>query len=140
MRILDISRDLNINIKGLEFLVIAEDLTHSTALTSIINTLQDEKLDIGVLVNNVGILGPHWMPFLEMEENDIKDIMNVNMTTTVSLCHALLPSMVKKGKGAIINISSVCSNFTVPYLATYTASKHFVSAFTKTISTELKNR
>ena len=70
--------DLNINIKGLECLVIAEDLTHSTALTSIINTLQAEKLDIGVLVNNVGILGPHWMPFLEMEENDIRDIMNEN--------------------------------------------------------------
>lgn len=138
--VIDSSMDLNINIKGLECLVIAEDLTHSTALTSIINTLKAEKLDIGVLVNNVGILGPHWMPFLEMEEKDIKDIMNVNMTTTVSLCHALLPSMVKKGKGAIINISSVCSNFTVPYLATYTASKHFVSAFTKTISTELKNR
>ena len=137
---LDISRDLNVNIKGLEFLVIAEDLTHSTALTSIINTLEAEKLDIGVLINNVGILGPHWMPFLEMEAKDIKDVMNVNMMATVSLCHAVLPGMVKKGKGAIVNISSVCSNFSVPYLATYTASKSFVSAFTKTISTELKNR
>ena len=138
--VIDSSMDLNINIKGLECLVIAEDLTHSTALTSIINTLQVEKLDIGVLVNNVGILGPHWMPFLEMEENDIKDIMNVNMMATVSLCHAVLPGMVKNGKGAVINISSVCSNFSVTYLATYTASKRFISAFTKTISTELKNR
>ena len=140
MSVLIISRDLNVNIKGLEFLVIAEDLTHSTALTSIINTLEAEKLDIGVLINNVGILGPHWMPFLEMEAKDIKDVMNVNMMATVSLCHAVLPGMVKKGKGAIVNISSVCSNFSVPYLATYTASKSFVSAFTKTISTELKNR
>ena len=137
---LDISRDLNVNIKGLDFLVIAEDLTRSTALTSIINTLEAEKLDIGVLINNVGILGPHWMPFLEMEAKDIKDIMNVNMMATVSLCHAVLPGMVKKGKGAVVNISSVCSNFSVPYLATYTASKSFVSSFTKTISTELKNR
>ena len=140
MRILDISRDLNINIKGLEFLVIAEDLTHSTALTSIIDTLEAEKLDIGVLINNVGILGPHWMPFLEMEAKDIKDIMNVNMMATVTLCHAILPDMVQKGKGAVVNISSVCSNFSVPYLAPYTASKSFISAFTKTISTELKNR
>ena len=137
---LDISRDSNVNIKGLDFLVIAEDLTRSTALTSIINTLEAEKLDIGVLINNVGILGPHWMPFLEMEAKDIKDIMNVNMMATVSLCHAVLPGMVKKGKGAVVNISSVCSNFSVPYLATYTASKSFVSSFTKTISTELKNR
>ena len=80
------------------------------------------------------------MPFLQMEENSFKDIMNVNMMSTVGLCHFVSPGMVEKRKGAIINVSSACAAFPVPYLATYTATKHFISAFTQAISAELKNR
>ena len=80
------------------------------------------------------------MPFLELEETKVMDIISVNVIAGTILCRALLPSMVRKGKGAIINISSTCSAFSVPYLATYAATKHFIDAFTTAIAAEYKNR
>ena len=115
-------------------------MSNPAALPSIIKYLESRKIDVGVLVNNVGLLGPHWMPFLELEEHIVKDIINVNVVAGTTLIHALLPEMVRKGKGAIINISSTCSAFPVPYLATYAATKHFISAFTKAISAEYQDR
>ena len=125
---------------GLQCVLFANDLTKPSSLTSIIKSLESLKLDIGILVNNVGMLGPHWMPFTEMDEKVVNDIISVNMTCGTMLCHALLPEMVRKGRGAIINISSSCSAFPVPYLATYAATKHFIAAFTKAIAAENSNR
>ena len=124
----------------METIIIAVDFTSSSALTTIVDTLNEHKFDIGILVNNVGILGPHWMPFLDLDENIVKDIISVNVLSCTSLCHAILPGMVMKGKGAIINIGSMCSICPVPYLATYAATKHYIAAFTKAIAAEYANR
>ena len=93
-----------------------------------------------MLVNNVGTLGPHWMPFLELEEHNVKEIININVLSGTMLIHFVLPGMVQKRKGAIINISSACSAFPVPYLATYSATKSFIAAFTNAISAEYRDR
>ena len=80
------------------------------------------------------------MPFLELEEDIVKDIITVNVLSGTMLCHAVLPGMIKKGKGAIINIGSVCSYYPLPYLATYAATKHYIAAFTEAIAAEYSNR
>ena len=124
----------------METIIITVDFTSLSAVPSIIETLKGHKLDIGVLVNNVGLLGPHWMPFLELEEKVTKDIINVNILSGTMLCHALLPEMVRKGKGAIINIGSVCGYYPLPYLAIYAATKHYTAAFTQAIAAEYAER
>merc|ERR1719318_352969 len=86
-------------------MVIVADFTKIEALDYIVRELKDSSLDIGVLVNNVGILGPHWQPFLELDSKIVKDMITVNITAATVLCHELLPAMVKKGKGAVINIA-----------------------------------
>ena len=80
------------------------------------------------------------MPFLELEENMAKDIITVNVLSGTMLCHALLPDMVNNGKGAIINIGSICSYYPLPYLAIYAATKHYTAAFTQAIAAEYANR
>ena len=127
-------------ILGIRCLLIAQDFSSPSALPSIIKNLESRQLDIGVLVNNVGLMGPHWMPFLELEEQMVRDIINVNVSAGTGLIHALLPDMIRKGRGAIINISSTCGAFPVPYLATYAATKHFIAAFTKAITAEYQDR
>ena len=102
----------------------------------IVNKLDEFNLDIGVLVNNVGLLGGHHMPFLELDRNTVIDMITVNITAGTYLCHALLPKMKQKRKGAIINISSIASLLDVPYLAEYAATKHYMTAFTRAIATE----
>ena len=102
----------------------------------IVNKLDEFNLDIGVLVNNVGLLGGHFMPFLELDRKTVVDMINVNVTAGTYLCHALLPKMKQKRKGAIINISSTGSLFYMPYLAEYAATKHYMTAFTRALSVE----
>ena len=80
------------------------------------------------------------MPFLELTDNQVQDIVNVNVLPAMMLCHAILPDMVKKGRGAIVNISSLCSAFPVPYLAVYAATKSFIGSFTRAVSAEYENR
>ena len=87
-------------------------------------------------MNNVGMLGPHQMPFLGLDRETVVGIVNVNVLTATFLCHALLPKMKKKGKGAVINISSIANYFVGPYISVYTATKHYMSAFTQSIAAE----
>ena len=93
------------------------------------------NIDLGILINNVGLLGPSHLPFLELDKSSVKDIV-VNTLPTTLLCHAFLPAMVARGRGAVINISSVAGIWPMPYLAVYSATKHYVAAFTQAIAAE----
>jgi len=116
--------------------IIVADFTDDRAVREVVKKLKENDLDIGILVNNVGIFGPHFMPFLEMDEKTVKDMINVNITAATLLCHAILPKMNAKNKGAIINMCSSTSFYTMPYLSEYSATKHFISAFTSGLQAE----
>ena len=58
------------------------------------------------------------------------------MCAVTLFCHALLPEMTGRGRGAIINISSVAGLIPLPYLAVYSATQHYISAFTQAIALE----
>jgi len=120
-------------------MLIVADFTNLEVLDHIVGKLKEARLDIGVLVNNVGILGPHFQPFLELERKIVKDMITVNITALTVLCHELLPAMIEKRKGAIINIASMASYATGPYLAEYYATKHYVHALTEAIAIEVED-
>ena len=123
-------------ILGIDTNIIVADFTDPKAPHKVIKELEQLNIDIGVLVNNVGMLGEHQMPFLELDESTVSGMINVNMLAATVLCHSILPKMKKKGKGAIINISSIAAYFVAPYLAVYAATKHYMSAFTLAIAAE----
>ena len=116
--------------------VIVADFTKPEALSMILSKLDEFEIEIGVLVNNVGILGEHHMPFLELDRNTVINMINVNVTSGTVLCHHLLPKMKERGKGAIINLSSSASLIYIPYVAEYTATKHYMTAFTRALAAE----
>ena len=89
-----------------------------------------------LVVNNVGIAAEHLMPFLHMEERVILSMMKVNMFPCTMLTRAFLPSMKRRRKGAIINISSVARLQPLPYITVYSATKHFIHAFTEALAQE----
>ena len=60
----------------------------------------------------------------------------MNVLPLTMFCHAFLPDMARRGKGAIINISSVAGLVPVPYLAVYSATQHYISALTQAIAQE----
>merc|ERR1712142_721964 len=121
---------------NVETMIIVADFTKVEVINHIVEKIRESKVDIGVLVNNVGILGPHFQPFLELDSKIVKDMITVNITAATVLCHELLPAMVKKKKGAIINISSMASYLAMPYLAEYSATKHYIHALTEALAIE----
>merc|ERR1712106_1258980 len=131
----DLEKEI-LKVHKVKTMLIVADFTKIEVLDHIVGKLQESKLDIGVLVNNVGILGPHFQPFLEVDSKIVKDMINVNITAATVLCHELLPAMRQKRKGAVINISSLASYVTGPYLAEYFATKHYLHALTEAIAAE----
>ena len=116
--------------------IIVADFTNADVLTRLVTDIKNLNIDIGVLVNNVGMLGEHHMPFVELDQATVTGMVNVNIMAATVLCHSLLPEMKKKGKGAVINVSSIASYFLGPYLAVYTATKHYITSFTQSIAQE----
>ena len=117
-------------------MTVVADFTNPDTISKAIKKVKSANIDLGILINNVGLLGPSHLPFLELDKSSVKDIIVVNTLPTTLLCHAFLPAMVARGRGAVINISSVAGIWPMPYLAVYSATKHYVTAFTQAIAAE----
>ncbi|XP_022187268.1 very-long-chain 3-oxoacyl-CoA reductase [Nilaparvata lugens] len=119
--------------------VVEADFTEGNSVFSNIEK-QLFGLDIGVLVNNVGLSYPHPEHFLNLPDRDkvYNDIIQVNINTTLAMCQIVMPSMVENRRGVVINISSTAGHIPSPLLSIYAASKIFVSKFSTDLATEYK--
>jgi len=108
---------------------------------SVYNKLENalSGLDIGVLVNNVGVMYERLQNFLTVPKERLIEIVDVNITATVLMTYMVLPSLVEKGKGAIINVASGASVHPTPMMTHYSASKKFVDAFTRALEYEYRS-
>ncbi|KAF8198042.1 3-ketoacyl-CoA reductase [Pholiota molesta] len=96
-----------------------------------------DSKDIGVLVNNVG--KSHNMPayLIDTPKDEIKDIVSINVDATLRVTYAVLPGMVKRKRGLILNIGSFAGSVPSPMLATYSGTKAFLSTFTSALAEEV---
>ncbi|KAF9047393.1 3-ketoacyl-CoA reductase [Panaeolus papilionaceus] len=97
-----------------------------------------EGRNIGVLVNNVG--KSHNMPvnFAETPSDEMNDILTINCNATLRVTYTVLPGMVQHKRGLILNIGSFAGAVPSPMLATYSASKAFLTTFTSALAEEVK--
>ncbi|XP_054285177.1 very-long-chain 3-oxoacyl-CoA reductase [Macrosteles quadrilineatus] len=97
-------------------------------------------MDIGVLVNNVGLSYPHPDYFLSLNEGSkvYHDIIQCNIAAMLSMCQIVMPHMCEQKRGVVINIGSTAGDIPSPMLAVYGASKVFVSKFSRDLSSEYK--
>ncbi|XP_048357675.1 very-long-chain 3-oxoacyl-CoA reductase-B-like [Sphaerodactylus townsendi] len=97
-----------------------------------------EGLEIGILVNNVGITGFHIGPFLSFPNLDkyTNDAVNCNMLSAVKMTQMLLPQMVAREKGIIINVASVAGRRPWPFNLLYGVTKTFVDFFSQGLDAE----
>jgi NAD(P)-dependent dehydrogenase (short-subunit alcohol dehydrogenase family) len=88
-----------------------------------------------ILVNNAGAASSQ--PFLKSTPQDWAAMIAVNLTSTFTACHAVLPYMLAQGWGRIVNIASTAGLKGYAYTASYSAAKHGVIGLTRSLAIEL---
>lgn len=91
---------------------------------------------VDILVNNAGITGGN-APTWQLDPAVWRQVMEVNLTAPFVVCRALVPGMIARGYGRIVNIASVAGKEGNPNAAHYSASKAGVIALTKSLGKEL---
>lgn len=109
-----------------------------TARTSIQKVVAD--LDVGVLINNVGVSYRYPRFFHELPDSEVTQLLTMNIDSTVWMTRMVLPKMLEKRRGAIVNISSGSALYTTPLLAEYAGAKSFVEKFSRAINAEYRNK
>jgi len=99
-----------------------------------------EGLDVGVLINNVGQSYRYPRFFHELPEDEIMQLIEMNVNSTVGMTKMVLDGMVERKRGTIVNLSSGSADHTMPLLAEYGAAKMFVERFSLSLDSEYKNR
>jgi len=94
--------------------------------------------DIGVLVNNVGMSYDHVKYYEELSSDEVQGLINLNVTSVAHMTHMVLPGMKQRKRGAIVNISSVASQFDNPLLAGYSGTKAYGVMFSRSLQAELR--
>jgi short-subunit dehydrogenase len=112
------------------------DLSLPETIPKAVGQLEEQSLAVDLLVNNAG-LGDTG-PFAAADPRRVTEQSDVNGRATTSLTRALLPGMLERRRGAIINVVSMSAFQPVPYLSVYAASKAFVLSFSEALAAELR--
>ena len=94
--------------------------------------------DVDVLINNAGV--GHWRPFLEHGPAEHDRIIDVNFRAVVHLTQAVLPAMVARGRGHVVNIASDLATRPLGNMAVYAATKFALRGFSLSLSQEVRPR
>jgi uncharacterized protein len=116
--------------------VLSADLTASDGIKSVEAVLSDPTRPVDVLVNNAGF--GTFGEFADLPINREIDEIELNVVALVRLSHAALPGMIERGRGGIINVSSMASFQPMPHNAIYGATKAFVTSFSHALHEEAR--
>ncbi len=123
---------------GVKVHVIALDLQQMGAAAQLMNEVSNLKLTVDTLVNNAGF-GVS-APFAKSDASQTSGMMQLNMVALTELTHMVLPMMLERGHGRIMNIASVVAFQPCPYFAVYAATKAHVLSFTEALAEEMRGR
>lgn len=110
------------------------DVTDEDAVNNLIATIEKEVGVIDILVNNAGIIKR--IPMTEMKASEFRQVIDVDLNAPFIVSKAVIPSMIKKGHGKIINICSMMSELGRETVSAYAAAKGGLKMLTRNICSE----
>ena len=110
------------------------DVTDEDAVNALVATVEKEVGVIDILVNNAGIIKR--IPMCEMSAKDFRQVIDVDLNAPFICAKAVIPAMIKKGGGKIINICSMMSELGRETVSAYCAAKGGLKMLTKNIASE----
>ena len=110
------------------------DVTDEPAVQAMVATIEKEVGSVDILVNNAGII--RRIPMHEMEAADFRRVIDIDLNAPFIVSKAVLPAMMKKGHGKIINICSMMSELGRETVSAYAAAKGGLKMLTKNIASE----
>ncbi|HYF43424.1 MAG TPA: SDR family oxidoreductase [Ramlibacter sp.] len=115
--------------------VLAADLAEADGADRLARELAGRSWQVDVLVNNAGfgVFGKH----VDTDLGDEQQMLDVNITSLTRLTKLLLPGMVQRGRGRVLNVASTASFQPGPYMAVYYATKAYVLSYSEALGEEL---
>ncbi len=110
------------------------DVTNESAVNELVAKVEKEVGVIDILVNNAGII--RRIPMTEMSADEFRKVIDVDLNAPFIVSKAVIPSMIKKGHGKIINICSMMSELGRETVSAYAAAKGGLKMLTKNIASE----
>ncbi|XAR64451.1 Very-long-chain 3-oxoacyl-CoA reductase [Bertholletia excelsa] len=135
-----LSRDIQTRYPNTQIRVVAVDFSDDIAIVESSAAAAAEGVEVGVVVNNVGVTYTAARYFDEVEEEVWRRVVRVNLEGTTRVTRALLPGMVKRRRGAIVNIGSGAGIVVPshPLFAVYAATKAYVDQLSRCLYVEYK--
>ncbi|KAL8471185.1 hypothetical protein ACS0TY_028131 [Phlomoides rotata] len=136
----DVSESIKSNSRSTEIRTVVVDFSGDLddGISRIKETI--EGIDVGLLINNVGVSYPYARFFHEVDDKLLNDLIKVNVVGTTKVTQAVLPGMLKRKKGAIVNIGSGAAMVIPadPLYSVYAATKAYVDQFSRCLYVEYK--
>ena len=120
--------------KGIEAHGYICDVTDEKAVRQMVDRITQEIGTIDILVNNAGIIKR--IPMIEMSAEDFREVIDIDLNAPFIVSKAVLPGMIEKGHGKIINICSMMSEFGRETVSAYASAKGGLKMLTKNIAAE----
>ncbi len=116
---------------GVRVDTVAADVGDRDQLTELVKRAEAASGGVDVLVNNAGLEDA--VPYARLEPARIDQIIEVNLRAPMMLTRLFLPKMIARGRGHIVNIASLAGLMGVPYEEPYSATKHGLVGFTRSL-------
>jgi meso-butanediol dehydrogenase/(S,S)-butanediol dehydrogenase/diacetyl reductase len=122
---------------GRKVIAMRTDVTSVADVKVMADRVRETYGRIDVLVNNAGMAAPPGMPFTNNTEEDWDRAFTVNTKSVFITCKAVVPHMLERKAGAIINIASIAGPLAAPTMPAYSVAKGGVITFTRVLAKEL---
>jgi short-subunit dehydrogenase len=126
----------DVRASGVQVLIVPTDVTNREARSALVATAERTFGSVDVLVNNAG--GDLQREFHRYTAEDVESLIQLNLTGPIELTRLLLPGMLQRKQGHIVNISSIGGSVGFPYTEVYSAAKDGLIGFTRVLRADYR--